>query len=207
MIEFNSDQIRRAESLLGGIRDALPKAQRNAINRSLITARAEAIRIVREQYIVSASTIRKTMKIKNAGLNKPVGFISSTGSPIALSKFDISPTRPTKKSNVTLHARGKFSENRKPIKSAFVARMSNGHIGAFKVNKDNKFMKDKGPRPKKRGIGNTKGILAINELYGPSVPQMLGAKNVSKQIEEKAAETLDKRLEHEINRILEGHNR
>jgi hypothetical protein len=185
VIQFTDDQIKRAEALLGGIKDALPKAQSNAINRSLITARAEAIRIVREQYIVDASTVRKTMVIKNAGLNKPSGFISSTGSPIALSKFDISPTRPNGKKKNPVIARVKYGSSKKTIKHAFIARTSNGRIGVF--------------------IRAGKSRFPIKQLYGPSVPQMLGEKNVSKKIEEKAAETLDKRLEHEINRILEGH--
>lgn len=184
MIEFNADQIRRAEFLLGGIRDAIPRAQSNAINRSLTTARAEAIRIVRAEYIVSASAVRKTMTIKSATINNPSGTIVSVGSPIALSKFDISPSRPNGKRKTPLTARVKLGSGKKVIKHAFVAKVSSGHIGAFIRTGESRF--------------------PIKQLYGPSVPQMLGEKNVSKKIEEKAAETLDKRLEHEINRILEG---
>jgi len=184
MIEFNAEQIKKGEMLLGGIKDALPRAQSNAINRSITSARAEAVRSVTKDYVITAGEVRKTIVIKNANPNNPVGAIRSSGSPIALSKFDISPKRPGgKKTNVT--ARVKRSGGRKPIKKAFVAGVSSGHTGVF--------------------VRAGKARYPLKQLYGPSIPQMVGNENVMKSVEEKATATLDKRLDHEINRILEGH--
>jgi len=186
MIEFSDSAVQKAETLLGGIKDALPKVQTRAINRSLQTARAEAVRAVRAEYAVSAEAVRKTIEIKNASFSNPTGTILSTGSPIDLAKFDISPSRPNPKAKNPVLARVKLGGARKPIKNAFLARLSNGHLGIF--------------------IRADKGRFPIKQLYGPSVPQMIGSENVSKKIEDKAAETLGKRLEHEIDRILEGHS-
>lgn len=185
MIEFAAGQIKKAEELLGGIKGALPKVQTRAINRSLSTARAEAVRCVRAEYIVNAGDVRKTIKINNATAAHPTGSILSTGSPISLEKFDVSPKRPnTGKNKSVVTARVKKGGGKKPIKNAFIAKVSNGHTGVF--------------------VRSGKSRYPIRNLYGPSIPQMISAENVSSKIEEKAAEMMDKRLEHEISRVLEG---
>lgn len=185
MIEFTADKILRAETLLGEIKGALPKVQSNAINRSLVSARAEAVRSVRQEYAIGADAVRKTIVVRIASMANPVGCILSSGSPIALSKFDVSPKRPQGGKNQTpVTVRVKLAGGRKPIKHAFVAKVSSGHIGVF--------------------IRAGKKRYPIKQLYGPSVPQMLGSEKVSKKIEAKAMETLDKRLDHEINRVLEA---
>jgi hypothetical protein len=141
MIEFTADQIKKAETLLGGIKGELPKAQANAINRSLTTARAEIVRAVRQEYIVAAAAVRKTINIKMASAVNPVGTVYSTGSPIALSKFDVSPTRPVKRNTKSVVARTKKTEGRKPITHAFVARMKSGHIGVFERTSEARYLR------------------------------------------------------------------
>lgn len=45
----------------------------------------------------------------------------------------------------------------------------------------------------------------IRELYGPATPQMMYSdENVLDAIEEKMAETYEKRIDHEIDRVLYG---
>ena len=43
------------------------------------------------------------------------------------------------------------------------------------------------------------------QLFGPSVAHMMENENVLEQVEGSAQETVDKRLEHEISRILNGY--
>ena len=45
--------------------------------------------------------------------------------------------------------------------------------------------------------------LPIKRLMGPAIPQMLGQQNVREAVLQRAAETYNKRLDHEINRMLE----
>lgn len=182
MIEFNSDQIKKAESLLGDIEGALPKVQANAINRALITGRAEVVRAVVREYVISATDIRKTIIVKSATTQNPQGYIISKGSPIALSKFSVQPNRPGVKVKVVV-VRVKNSSAYKPIKKAFVTKFASGHVAIAKR------------------VGASR--LPIQQLYGPSIPQMIGSDNVGKQIEQKATKMLDQRLDHEINRVLE----
>lgn len=176
MIEFNVKQIERAERLLGGIPGALPKAQASAINRSLITARAEIVRAVRKEYVIKAEDIRNTIRVTNASASAPIGRIKSLGGPIPLVKFDVSKN--------PVRARVKKTGAKKPIKHAFRQSMGNGYQGVW--------------------IRAGKERYPLKQLYGPSIPQMIGNENVIKSVEEKALETLDKRIDHEIDRILEA---
>ncbi len=177
MIEFNVTQIERAERLLGEIPGALPKAQASAINRSLITARAEIVRAVRKEYVIKAEDVRSTIRVTNASAASPMGQIKSMGGPIPLVKFDASKDNPVR-------ARVKKNGAKKPIKHAFRQTMGNGYQGLW--------------------IRAGKARYPLKQLYGPSIPQMIGNENVIKSVEEKAIETLDKRIDHEINRILEA---
>mgnify|MGYP003171504434 FL=1 len=49
------------------------------------------------------------------------------------------------------------------------------------------------------------GRLPITEFMGPSAAQMAANSVVVEQVEEKAQEVINKRIEHEITRILNGY--
>ncbi|MBE3586566.1 MAG: phage tail protein [Thermoanaerobacter sp.] len=183
MIELTVEQMDKAERLLGHIPGAAPKAMANAINRAAEAARTEAARKVRELYYIKHKDVLATMKIYRATPDDLTATVISKGNLIALSKFRITPKQPQPKRKKPVIARVKRGEGG-PIKSAFVARMQSGHVGVF--------------------IRVGRSRLPIRELYGPSVPQMLGSPNVTEWVEEKAIERLEQRLEYEINRILEG---
>lgn len=185
MIEIKDDMLKKAEMLLGDIPGAVPKAASNAINRSLEAARTEAVRSVTKEYIITAKEVRNSMPIVKAKPTQLLGTIRSEGNLIPLSKFDISPKQPpsTKK---TVMARVKKGSGRKSVAPAFLARMPGGgqHVGIYKR------------------VGKSR--LPLEEKYGPSLPQMLGAESVRDKIEKRAEEVLGDRFEHETNRILEG---
>ena len=71
---------------------------------------------------------------------------------------------------------------------AFVARMANGHTGIFE----------------RTGGSTSNGTDAIRELFGPSVPQMLGYEDVREKLTGEAMEKFNERLDHEVQRILNG---
>lgn len=45
------------------------------------------------------------------------------------------------------------------------------------------------------------------QLFGPSPAHMMANENVLDKVEEAAQDTIDKRVEHEITRILNGYGR
>lgn len=184
MIEVTAAHIERAEQLLKDIPGAAPKAMSSAIQRAAETARTEAARKVREKYYVRHSDVISTIKIYRVSALS--ANVVSRGHAVSLSKFQVTPTRPQPKRKAPIVVRVKRGEGG-PVKHAFVAKMNSGHIGVFQ-------------RAGKRR-------LPVQELYGPPIPQMLGNPSVSEWVEQKAAEKLDERLDHEINRLLEAADR
>ncbi|MED4572842.1 phage tail protein [Brevibacillus agri] len=193
MIDFTAEQMAKAERLLRHIPDAAPTALARAINRAAESARTAAARKVRETYFIRHKDVTDTIKIRGASPTKLSASVVSSGSVFPLTAFRVSPKRPQpqKAANVRWQkgkafkvvARVKRGEGG-PIKSAFVAQMRSGHVGVFK-----RAGKERKP---------------IDQFYGPSVPQMLGNPSVTDWVNEKAKETLDQRLDHEINRLLEA---
>lgn len=183
MITISADQIERAEILLKRVPNGAPKAVVAALNRASQGARTDAIKKARERYHIKAKDVRNTMQITKATYNDMTTTIRASGSPIALSRFKISPTKPVKRRKKPVVARVVRGAGG-PIVKVFVARVKSGHVGVFK----------------RAG----KSRLPIKQLYGPSVPQMLGHESVTKYLEEKALERLEERFEHEISRLLRG---
>lgn len=183
MIKLKAEQIDKAESLLSDIPGAAPKAMAGAINRAVTSSRTEASRKVREKYYVKHKDVISTIKLYRASSGDLSGMIISRGHLLALTKFRVTPKRPQPKRKSPVKVRVKRGEGG-PIKNAFVARMQSGHTGVF------------------ARVGKQR--LPIQERFGPSVPQMLDSRDVREWVEQKASEILDKRLEHEINRRLEG---
>jgi len=72
--------------------------------------------------------------------------------------------------------------------NAFVAQMKSGHIGIFE---------------RTGGITST-GSDEIKEIMGSAVSQMLGNKEVEEKLAEETRQKFEERLDHEVNRILNG---
>lgn len=152
-----------------------------SINRAAITARTTASVEIRKNYILRASDIKSKIKIRTATNNQLSASIRASGPVTPLIKFDTTPTMPD---IMIVRARVKKDSRKKTIQSGFVTRMSNGHINVF------------------TRIGKKR--YPIEGLYGPSIAQMLSNNDIVQKMEENAQEELDKRLEHEIKRLLRG---
>ena len=72
-----------------------------------------------------------------------------------------------------------------PFVHAFIARMKSGHTGMFERETGRSF--------------------PVTEFMAQSTAQMAGNEEVLEQVSEKAQETVNKRIEHEITRILNGY--
>ena len=102
---------------------------------------------------------------------------------IPLYRFNVSPTLPVQRATVSAAVLNE--SGRTPFAHAFIAKMKSGHTGMFERD------------------GTSR--LPITEFMGPSAAQMAGNSVVVEQVEEKAQEVVNKRLEHEITRILNGY--
>lgn len=179
MIQFDENQLRRAQEILRHVPNKIPQAVASAINRATESARTAAVKKAREDYIIQAGRVRETIDISKASSSNLSARVRARGRPRALTYFKTNPKAPKKMPRGSqLFAQVKRSGGG-TIKGAFVAKMRSGHVGVF----------------------NRSGSRLV-QRYGPSVPQMLESQTVSKFVQNKAVEVLDKRLEHEINRIL-----
>lgn len=184
MIELTVEQIEKAERMLEHIPGAAPKAMARAINRATDSAKTEAARTVTRGYHIRHRDVLDTIKIHRATPDDLNAIILSRGNLIPLMKFRVSPNRPTPGKKRTVVARVKRNGGGS-ITNAFVTRLKNGHVGVF-----NRAGKRRFP---------------IEQRYGPSVPEMLNSPSVTQRVQQMASVRLEQRLDHEIDRILEGH--
>ncbi|MCL6456495.1 MAG: phage tail protein [Gorillibacterium sp.] len=182
MIELSIEHMERLEAALQETPEKIPRAAARAINRAAHTARTEAARKARQEYVIRHGDVIKTVKVYPASEADLSASVISKGSVIPLIKFKVNPKTPQPKRRKPLTATVRKGEGG-PIARAFTAQMKSGYIGVFQ----------RAGKPR----------YPINQLYGPSIPQMIGSRSVSQWVEERAREKLSERLEHEINRALE----
>lgn len=214
------DTLARAEQLLAGIPDGLDKAVRSAIDRSASHLRTQSAKAARERYDIKAANIRdeENARISYSYQNGVQAHITFAGRRIPLYRFGgASPATPTKDTSgkvpvlvrtpaegpeegdpdskwrflyPSVPAHGHVLKSTSPalFQHAFVARMENGHTGIYE---------------RTGGMTSNKKD-EIEELFGPSVPQMLGSSEVAEKLSAAALDKFEERLDHEINAILNG---
>ena len=202
--EFGGKSLSRAEKLLAGIPGGVEKAVKSAMPRAVSHLQKQSYERIRERYAISEANIREDETIKveyhyGGGVQAVVRF---SGHKIPLYRFDgASPKSPTyDKSKLVsalvsggwkmVHpgaaASGHQLKGTAPtvFDNAFVAAMNAGdkkHVGIFER------------------VGNS-----IQELMGSSVAQMIGSDEVKEKLAEDASRKFEERMEHEIDRLLNG---
>lgn len=182
IVRVSDAQIERAHLLLRGVRGGAPKALARAINRSVQNARSNMVRSVREEYTAKAKAIRETISISKASSSNLEAVVKSVSPPLPLRDFQVSPKTQNGKRRSPI--RVAIKKGRKTsFDRTFVVR-TGGSINVFER------------------VGKSR--LPIKKLFGPSVPQMIGNEKVITRISYGATAVMGKRLDHEINRLLEG---
>lgn len=206
------EAVDRAMKLLAGVEGGIEKAVSSAINRAAARLRSSNVKAVRERYAISASNIRESenVQVSYSYDNGVQAFIRFSGASIPLLRFDgASPHQPTKDTSARLPvmsgeehwrlmypsvaASGHVLKSTSPysFEKAFVAKMGTGHTGIFE----------------RTGGMTSNGKDEIEELFGPSVPQMLGNEEVETNLADVAMKSFDKDLDHNVMAILSGYMR
>ena len=190
MIEVSEQQIDRVYRLLHGFYKGrgATVALRNAINRGMITAKSESAKEISKVYHIKQKDFKEHTNIKTFKANQSVieaGFIYA-GNVIPLIKFQVSPSKPVggRRRHYTKVSVMRGNGKRELI-HAYIANLGKYGTGIFERL--------------------TSKRETSQQLYGPSAAHMMGNINVYDHISEKAQETFDERLEHEIERILSGY--
>ncbi|MCL1903991.1 MAG: phage tail protein [Oscillospiraceae bacterium] len=184
-IEVQNNSVERISNLLDNIPGGAYRAMGNAIGRGLTTVRSETIKQIREVYdikqkdLINATHI-KTQKPTGGDASDIIGYISFSGYKIPLDKFKVSSTKKG------IKASQKKGGTMTSFANAFMANLSG-----------NKFVAER--------VGSSR--FPIKGLYGSSTAQMAGNAVVYDEVEKAAQETIDKRVEHEITRLLNGYGR
>jgi len=181
MIEISSQQVDRVSRLLGNIPGGIQKAMYGTINRALNTVRAKSATEIARVYRISATDAKSagTMKTSLASSTNLTGSIIFAGNVIPLIEFSVSYGQSGYVSAAVMRKSAWT-----PIKHAYVANLKYG-TGVFERE--------------------TKLRESSKQLYGPSMAHMMEHEDVLTKVEEAAQDTINKRIEQEISRILNGY--
>ena len=204
MITMSNEQLDRVEALLCSVKNGSRTVFYNSINRSVSAIQTEASRQICDKYNISKADIRanQNIRVRKATKNELASEISYNTFKIPLIRFGVSDKTPNSRKplrvTVLKGASGGIIEN------AFVAKMTNGHIGMFERiqgrQMDTRHSKNGNINKHTQAIGA--GV--SDQFYGPSVSQMIESGGIRSSIEQRGQEVFNNRVNHEINRIING---
>lgn len=209
------DALARAERMLQGIPNGIEKAVSSAINRAAAHLRSASTKAARERYAISAANLRaeETVSVAYTYQNGVQAYVHFSGRRIPLYRFDgARPAQPTYDTSrwvpvmLGVHANGEGkwrlvhpgasayghvlkSTSPHQFQYAFVAKMGSGHTGIFE----------------RTGGMTSRSKDELEELFGPSVPQMLGNKEVAEKLTDEAMSSFEKNLDQYVYALLNGY--
>lgn len=176
----------RATKLLTGFPDGVQKAAESALNRAGISGRAAAAREVGKQYYLRSSDFKKYTKssqhVSRSGGDITVS-LNFRGFHVPLIRFKTALTS-------SGHIRSQVLRNSSGdvLKHVFQAEMKSGHIGLFE-----RYGKSR---------------LPIEQKFGPSIPQMMGANpELADAVGNDIEKTFAERMNHEVLAVMNGWRR
>lgn len=207
-LEMSCEQLSRIEKLLYGIPNGVATAESNAFNRGITAGKTEAKKQIRQRYAISAGNLSKyqrvTMRKSSGGGEAAIEF---SGPKIPIYKFKPSPASRTyvgEKIPIPISGSGEDAVWRMVFKNGkvkamdakasgfksghnwFIANFSSGHTGIFK----------------RTGGTTSNGKPKIEEVWGFAVADMLDYEPAKEAVAKRVQEVVERRLEHEIGRIL-----
>ncbi len=179
----SSKALDRATKLLAGILGGIEKAASSSLTRAATSGTAAVAREVNRDYSLNTSDFKKYTKssqhIQKSGDEISVG-LSFRGFHVPLIRFNAKIT-----SSGLYRVQVKRNTAGETLKHVFRATMDSGHIGLFER------------------YGSSR--LPIKQMFGPSVPQMLGANpTLASTVGDNVRKVFEERMEHETTALLNG---
>lgn len=172
-------EIQRAQNLLRGVRGGASTALARALNRALEGTRTDAVRAVRETYLIKAGDIRETITIKKAGKDDLEARLTSRGSALGVQHFSVTPKTATKRPPIGVRVRIRKDSSPAPVPGAF---MTGRLVGVF--------------------VREGPARLPLRRLHGPAVPSMIGTVVAERDLEPEAYQRFTRELDHQIDYLL-----
>lgn len=167
----------RAERLLAGVPNGVQQALVSSLNRALQEGRTTGTREATKRYTLKAGIVRKTMAMHRASKGKFNAELVSRGRRLPLKYYAHKPGHDTTGANRKQVTVGVRKGALKPIGQGFIYR---GMV--------------------MQRLGETR--LPIEQMYSLAVPNILNNDEIVDAVQDKMAESVEKRLTHETDRIL-----
>lgn len=194
--EIKVGSVEEIQRRLGNFKAKTPLVLSRAINRAISNVKKNMGKETSALYFISSSDVTNTVRIVKSSKSSLKAAAISAGGGIALSKFKVKPFTYRKKLPPSENRRKwkpprvyeagvKKDGGMKPLDGnpkAFLVQMQSGHVGVMERKTGKSF--------------------PIKQLYGPSVPQIVKNEKIMTKINKEASETLQKRIDAEINNIL-----
>ncbi len=192
-VTINQSDLNEVKRILKGLKEAVPKVTRMAVNKTLTGVRTDATNEVAEVVALKKKIIRDTITVTKLGRHSSAAYVRCRGKRLPLMVFGARQLKSGKGVSVKVLK----TEGRKIIKHAFIAKMSTGHEGVF-------WRKYKGPRaPWKKQFPYARlpkqYRLPINELFSFAVPDVMGHGPAMAEIMRLAGIRLKKEVDRAIN--------
>lgn len=151
-------------------------AATRAIGRALTASRAAVAKKVRSEYTVKSADIKMGIRSRRPKVTTEgvFGAVIGEGDRLRLDKFKVYRNA---KSPMSVKVRKQRKASK--VQGLFFANTAKGEEAPF--------------------LRSTAKRKPINILYGPSLPEMMGNKDVVEFMSAVAQDTLNKRFEHEMN--------
>ncbi len=187
-IELEQNTYEEIQKRLKGIGKKAKSVSKKAVNETAKKTEKDIINDIKENYTAKKAALKGTTKVKKA-------LVKNLSATIEIKSNAISAKKgyETKSNTKKIAARLKVLQNgsRKTLelegRKAFLATMKNDHVGIFQ----------RVPR------SAVKGREKIKEIYGPSIPGLVGGRRIYPKIEKKAKKELEEQLEKFITQALE----
>ena len=178
--EVGQDKLDRINAILSGVGrgEAFERALNSAFKRASDAGKTEAARATAGSYTITQAKFKQHTRIStniSGGASSCKVEVMFAGEPIPLIEFS---TTGGQQGNVKVAVK---RGPKKPLEHAWKG-LPGLHIW--------------------ERVGSKR--LPIEKLYGPSTPQMLQDEGTGQRVMDRMSEEVEKRLEHEINRILLG---
>lgn len=198
-ITIDQRQVDHVNKLLSSVPEKAVTVYRRAFDRGLQAARTQAAREIRQRYAIqnkdlrTYQTIRSKVDVSSDGV---VGYINFSGAKIPLYRFT---PRPKERKYTNRYVNGvagwrittdvSASDVKGQMirrRTAFIATFQSGHRGIFA----------------RTGRKTETGKDELREFYSFSVADMLDYEPAREAIEQRAAEIVQNRIDHELIRAL-----
>lgn len=187
MIELQSERFEAVQQMLGNLSGSeMRSAFANAANRAMSTARSTSWKAVKEMYTVTRTAFYHDTKthIGRADTGSLEASLSFKSLLIPLVDFKTKGGTSRKGSHSSPLRAEVIRGTEKTLKYAYAANLGTYGEAVFERL-----------TPKRE---------SSSEFYGPAAAQMVYNPNVLEQMDDAAMDTFERRLEHELDRILRG---